>query len=64
MEFQFVIEDVNSHAGVMPSQTASIDSTASLKCPLLYLSPSFLRAASKRIDSRMRFSRVSGRFAV
>ena len=29
-----------------------------------YLSPSFLPATSNRIDSRMRFSRVSGRFAM
>jgi len=30
---------------------------------LPYFSPSFFPAESRRIDSRMRFSRVSGRFA-
>jgi len=29
-----------------------------------YFNPSFLPAASRRIDSRMRLSRVSGRFAI
>jgi hypothetical protein len=29
-----------------------------------YFKPSFFPAASRRIDSRMRLSRVSGRFAV
>ncbi len=31
---------------------------------LFHFRPSFLPAASRAIDSRMRFSRVSGRFAV